>query len=120
MNVEELIRSLQQITDQQAEVIVRTEAGFNGIERVVVGSAGMCIHLIESEQPTPTHEPPRIEDMAPGTTFRAQDGKGRWRSLSRSNASVTSVVDLLTGQHFPAIHLDQSTIRDVQPPKETQ
>ncbi|WIA96435.1 hypothetical protein [Curtobacterium sp. MCBA15_004] len=65
-------------------------------------------------------EPPRIEDMAPGTLFWAKDGKGVWRRLSKTNASVTSVVDLSTGRHFPAIHIDPSTIRDVTPPAVTE
>ncbi|WIA95840.1 hypothetical protein [Curtobacterium sp. MCBA15_004] len=97
-----------------------------------VGQARRALRALLS-QPTPTVgylpfderaefpvevpvEPPRIEDMAPGTLFWAKDGKGVWRRLSKTNASVTSVVDLSTGRHFPAIHIDPSTIRDVTPP----
>lgn len=61
----------------------------------------------------PTAEPPRIEDMAPGTTFTAVSLRGpeRW----------TRQIDGVTDRHgnvWSIDELDPSTIRDVTPPKE--
>lgn len=71
-------------------------------------------------QPTPTAEPPRIEDMAPGTQFTAQYRMTGRRALF-AKVGKWSVVEVAVGAL--TIHgavLDPSTIRDVTSPAVTE
>lgn len=72
------------------------------------------LHTLLS-QPTPSAEPPRIEDMAPGTTFTAstwQKYLSHWTYLP--DGGVLSGM----GVWHDRADVDPSTIRDVTPPQE--
>lgn len=62
---------------------------------------------------TDAAEPPRIEDLAPGTTFTAAATEDVWRWAVRADGLVVSGLGV-----GPMAALDPSTIRDVAPPKE--
>lgn len=65
---------------------------------------------LDDDAPLPSPQPPRIEDMAPGTTFRLAGGNGMWMR-TRDGAVHTSGVSTF------GVGIDPSTIRDVIPPK---
>lgn len=58
--------------------------------------------------------PPRIEDMEPGTTFRAQAYAQAYQMWRVVNATT---VEHQSGFHHHVSVIDPSTIRDVTPPK---
>jgi hypothetical protein len=60
-------------------------------------------------------EPPRIEDMAPGTTFTADGIRGPERMM-RTNGDVVVAVGT-SGHHYYIGDVDRSSVRDVAPPK---
>jgi hypothetical protein len=67
-----------------------------------------------------TPEPPRIEDMVPGTTFRGRTLDGALSSVDLlwfvdAAANVFSI----GAHHIDAQRIDSSTIRDVTPPAVT-
>lgn len=61
-----------------------------------------------------TPEPPRIEDMAPGTTFLG----ALWGQQERLWFKAGETFVSTTGQRAGYPNIDPSTIRNVQPPKE--
>lgn len=56
-------------------------------------------------------EPPRIEDMSPGTTFTAAASEDVWRWVVRADGLIVSGLGV-----GPMSALDLSTVRDVTPP----
>lgn len=84
--------------------------GFEGLHAILFGPL---------PSGTSTAEPPRIEDMAPGTMFTAQMiGSNREHRLTAPNFGVQYHV----ADHDVWIHrrdIDPSTIRDVTPPPTT-
>lgn len=67
-------------------------------------------------QPVPTaDEPPRIEDMAPGTKFTEEV---RWTITGTLSTGMT-VAHSAAGEMRFADRFDPSTIRDVTPPNES-
>lgn len=78
-----------------------------------------ALHLVDAalallSQPTPTSEPPRIEDLESGTLLEL--GK-RW-TVARDHAGVTFLYAENDGYStlMPASAVDPSTIRHVQQP----
>lgn len=64
--------------------------------------------------------PPRIADMAPGTTFVARpSGSPRWLAFSRLPGADPDVEDN-EGDRWRWFAIDPSTIRDVTPPSGTE
>ncbi|MDT0211220.1 hypothetical protein [Curtobacterium sp. BRD11] len=71
-----------------------------------------CVDGATPEQQRETAEPPRIEDMAPGTTFTAAASSDVWRWAVRQDGQVVSGLGI-----GPKSSIDPSTIRDVTPPR---
>ena len=69
----------------------------------------LTVDLDAVSQPTPTAEPPRIEDLAPGTTFTARGGM-------HFTVLALDIIQDAAKRHYLARQFDPSTIRDVQPP----
>ncbi len=66
-------------------------------------------------------EPPRIEDLAPGTTFTAQYRAGAFAGkATRWRRDDYGVVLASTGLRIDQRDIDPSTIRDVTPPAVTE
>ncbi len=78
--------------------------------------------LIPDDAP-PTAEPPRIEDLAPGTTFRAKHVDPEECGNAMRTWFVFGLRRVILfndwGQRWSVDSIDPSTIRDVTPPKES-
>jgi hypothetical protein len=73
-----------------------------------------CVDGAAPEQQRETAEPPRIEDMAPGTTFTEEV---RW-TVTGTLSTGSTVAHSGSGEMRFADRFDPSTIRDVTPPKD--
>jgi hypothetical protein len=76
--------------------------------------AGLIEELWMLSQPTPTAEPPRIEDLTPGSTFRADTTHGTQGELffAAADGWYYNIMGIITNPS----DIDPSTIRDVTPP----
>jgi hypothetical protein len=70
--------------------------------------------LLSQPTPTPTAEPPRIEDLAPGSTFRADTTHGTQGELffAAADGWFYNIMGIITNPR----DIDPSTIRNVTPP----
>ncbi len=86
-------------------------------EAVLVETAADEIDRLRAllSQPTPTAEPPSIEEMAPGTTFTEEV---RW-TVTGTLSTGSTVAHSRSGEMRFADRFDPSTIRDVTPPKDS-